>query len=198
MRVVPVALLTVVCLAACTRTGGDDTSDADDAAVEAPDVTEPASRASPFCQRMLDLDAELPDDPAIDTREQVLAAYTAALPDVPPEIDAEFRVVLAALEAGPDATSSNTTTNTDVSVLDAPPTTPVGSATSGRTPEAGIGSSTTLPSAEALYPEEGWLPDDDPAARVNAYIDFACRGTTNNPGPPPTEPGTPAVDSPDP
>ncbi|TDT16485.1 hypothetical protein BDK89_2076 [Ilumatobacter fluminis] len=24
---------------------------------------------------------------------------------------------------------------------------------------------------------------------MNAYIDFACRGTANNPGPPATEPG---------
>ena len=38
------------------------------------------------------------------------------------------------------------------------------------------------------FPEEGWGPEDDPALRVNAYVDFECRGVQNNPGPPATQP----------
>jgi hypothetical protein len=47
---------------------------------------------------------------------------------------------------------------------------------------------TTPPSDEQLFAEEGWVPDDDPAVRVNEYVDFACRDTINNPGPPATVP----------
>jgi hypothetical protein len=63
------------------------------------------------------------------------------------------------------------------------------------TPGAGNDPATTLasadttpPSDEQLFAEEGWVPDDDPAVRVNEYVEFSCRDTINNPGPPATPP----------
>ena len=35
--------------------------------------------------------------------------------------------------------------------------------------------------------DEGYLPDDDAASRLNAYIQFACRDSQNNPGPSDTD-----------
>ncbi|TDT16484.1 hypothetical protein BDK89_2075 [Ilumatobacter fluminis] len=187
VRVLPIVLLTVVSTAACTETGPSETTDTTEPAIAVPAVTEPAIRLTPFCQQMIALDEALPADPSVDTSEQVLEAYRAALPDVPAEIDAEFRAVIAALETGTVATVPGATIDTiSPDDLGGPAETLPPDATVPPAPPSG---STTLPSDEQLVAEEGWLPDEEPAARVNAYIDFACRGTANNPGPPATEPG---------
>jgi hypothetical protein len=153
--------------AGCTPTGngsGDD--DADDGIdVPVPSVTAPPTRLTPFCQAMLELDGALPDDPAIDTREQILEAYRAAQPLVPEAIAAEFVAVIEALETGTAPLAA------DVPATTLPATTEASVVTGDR------------------FFEEGYLPDDNPAVRVNEYIDFACRGTQNNPGPPATQPG---------
>jgi hypothetical protein len=179
VRVLPVALIVMVAVSACTPTGGSSSAPSSTEAIGVREVTAPPVRLTPFCQAMLELDEELPDDPTVDTTEQVLTAYRAALPVVPAEIDEEFRAVIAALESGTRATvPGGPTGSTDAAVP--PPAVPPA-------PGSAVGP-TTVPSEEQLYAEEGWLPDDDPAARVNAYIDFACRGTANNPGPPATAP----------
>jgi hypothetical protein len=36
--------------------------------------------------------------------------------------------------------------------------------------------------------DEGYLPSDDPTARLSAYVDYTCGGSLNNPGPPATQP----------
>ena len=186
MRALPIVLLTVLAAAACTETGPSETTDTTEPEIAVPAVTEPAIRLTPFCQQMIALDAALPGDPAIDTSEQVLEAYRAALPDVPREIEAEFRAVIAALETGTVATVPGATDSTlSPDDLGGPAQTLAPDATLPPPPSG----ATTLPSEEQLAAEEGWLPDEEPAARVNAYIDFACRGTVNNPGPPATEPG---------
>ena len=186
VRALPLLLLTVATAAACTPTGASETTDTTEPEVVVPEVTEPAIRLTPFCQQMIALDESLPDDPAIDTRDQVLEAYQAALPDVPPEIEVEFRAVIVALETGTRATVPGEEVETTLAPDQIEPTDTV--PLDATVPPSPSGS-TTLPSEEQLAAEEGWLPDDDPAARVNAYIDFACRGTANNPGPPATQPG---------
>ena len=179
MRAFPLALIAIVAVSACTSTGDGSSAPSSTESLGIREVTAPPVRLTPFCQAMLDLDEELPDDPAVDTTEQVLTAYRAALPVVPAEIDEEFRAVIAALESGTRATVPGEATGAADTVLSPPAAPPAASSVAGPT---------TLPSQEQLYAEEGWLPDDDPAARVNAYIDFACRGTANNPGPPATAP----------
>ena len=186
VRVLPIVLMTVASTAACTQTGASETTETTEPDVVVPVVTEPAIRLTPFCQRMIALDEALPADPAVDTSEQVLEAYRAALPDVPTEIEVEFRAVIDALETGTEATVPGATVDTvSPDDLGGPAATLAPDATLPPPPSG----STTLPSDEQLVAEEGWLPDEEPAARVNAYIDFACRGTANNPGPPATEPG---------
>ncbi|MAT06020.1 MAG: hypothetical protein CL424_13360, partial [Acidimicrobiaceae bacterium] len=97
------------------------------------------------------------------------------------------RAVITALETGTPATvpGGSDQPPVDPDDLGGPAVTLAPDAASPSVPTG----PTTLPSEEQLVAEEGWLPDEEPAARVNAYIDFACRGTTNNPGPPATEPG---------
>lgn len=186
VRVLSIVLLTVASATACTPTGASETTDTTEPEVAVPVVTEPAIRLTPFCQQMIALDEALPDDPAVDTSEQVLEAYRAALPDVPAEIDVEFRAVIQALETGTTATVPGAIdTTVPLDDLGGPAATLAPDATLPPAPSG----ATTLPTEEQLVAEEGRLPDEAPAARVNAYIDFACRGTANNPGPPPTEPG---------
>ena len=187
MRPLPIVLLTVAFAAACTETGASETTGTTAPEAIVPLVTEPAVRSTPFCRQMIALDEALPSDPAVDTSGQVLDAYRAALPDVPAEIEVEFRAVIEALETGTVATVPGATVDTVApDDLGGPAETLAPDATLPPPPQSGA---TTLPSEEQLVPEEGWLPDQEPAARVNAYIDFACRGTVNNPGPPATEPG---------
>jgi hypothetical protein len=184
------ASLIVALLVGCTPTGEDETPDTTSAVAAAvPEVTAPPERGTPFCQAMLDLDAALPDDPAIDTRDQVLTAYQDALPLVPPEIDIEFRAVIEALESGTRATVPGDEPASDEPVEGtiSPPATaepePADDPASTPAPE----DTAPLPD-DQLFAEEGWLPDDDPAVRVNEYVDFACRDTINNPGPAATAP----------
>ena len=186
MRVTPILVLTAV-VSACTPVGPTETTETTEPVVVVPPVTEPAVRLTPFCQQMIALDEALPADPAVDTGDQVLEAYRAALPDVPPEIEVEFRAVIVALETGTPATVPGATEDTlSPDDLGGPAAT---LAPDDTTPPTVASGPTTRPAEEQLVAEEGRLPDEAPAARVNAYIDFACRGTANNPGPPATEPG---------
>lgn len=151
----------VVVAGACTQLTSQPTSTTDPG-VPTPDVpvvTASAARSTPFCEIMLGLDAELPDDPTVDVTDLVLDAYREALPVAPVEIEDDLAAIIDAAEAG-----------IDLSAI----TIPVG---------------TTLPpTTDEAVAEEGHLPDDRPTARVSEYIDFACRDTANNPGPAATEP----------
>jgi hypothetical protein len=192
-RAIPVSVVSLL-LIGCTSTGDDDAPDTTSAiAADVPEVTSPPERQTPFCQAMLDLDAALPGDPAVDTRDQVLAAYQAALSVVPTDIEVEFRAVIEALESGTratvpgDASGDVTGDASDGAGATVAPAT----AAPGPPDEPGVTLATvdtSPPSDEQLFAEEGWLPDDDPAIRVNEYVEFACRDTINNPGPPATVP----------
>lgn len=169
-RVMTLVLLVAGTAFGCTSDGTESGPEDDEAATPVvPSVTAPPVRLTPFCQQMLDLDERVRDLPADQTGEVIIEGYREALPDVPPEIEVEFAAVLDALERGTEATLPPTVPQTPT-----PPTSAGGTAVT-----------------EDTFFEEGYLPDDDPAARVNEYIDFACRGTQNNPGPPATQPGGP-------
>ena len=171
-----------VAMAACTNVDGPDAAvSTTEPVAQVPEVTVPPTRLTPFCQAMIDLDEALPIDQTVDTRRQVLEAYRAALPVVPAEIEEQFRAVIADLDDG--VTVSLPSPGELTPGTTGPPITlPLTTDAAGPT---------TLPTEEELAPEEGFTPDDDPAAQVNAYIDFACRGTVNNPGPAATVPGGP-------
>lgn len=177
MRLRVLTAAVVVLVTACSGSDGDEpeVADADQAPVRS--ITVPPGRLSPFCQAMIELDDSLPDDPSIDSGEQILAAYRDALPDVPPEIAVQFAAVIDALERGTEATL--------------PPTTPASIPQGSGDAETPPG--TSVAATENTFDEEGYLPDESPAAQVNAYIDFVCRGVANNPGPPPTEPDAPII-----
>jgi hypothetical protein len=171
-----VAGASLAVLAGCTSDGGSDVRD--DAAPDegslpfAAPETVPPERLTPFCQGMIELADRLEADPPADSTAVIVDAYTELLPVVPPEIDADFRAVLQVLrgDAAPEPSAAP----------DAP-TTPTGTA-----PSTDVTGSVVV-DADPL-PDEGFVPDDDPAGRISAYVDFVCRDASNNPGPPPTQP----------
>ncbi len=179
---------------------GDDTAtDTADAAVPDISVAVPPSRLTPFCRALTDLAAELQNDPPDDEGARILEVYESVADEAPADIRADFLAVLAALQSGGTATAGTTSppsavttsagATTEVATTTETPATtdaPGESATataSGVTGSTGPASSTTTP----LF-DEGYLPDDDPAGRVNAWIQANCQGTQNNPGPAPTQP----------
>ena len=86
---------------------------------------------------------------------------------MPPEIEAEFLTVLARLQSGAPATTATTATTLPATTVADP--------------------NVTEPTT--LFADEGYDPDEDPALRVNEYVQFACRDAINNPGPAATQPG---------
>lgn len=194
--------------AACSGDDTDDSVDVEDEATVA-SVTAPPSRLTPFCQRMIQLDVALSDaDPDEPVGALIIDAYRDAVDDAPAEIEVEFRAVLNELETGVPATLppgsvalppitvpatitiAPPTTASDLTEPTTPSTTPTTSPPSSVVTENAAPPSTFAPPAEGeTFLEEGYLPDETPAQRVNAYIDAACRNTQNNPGPPATQPG---------
>ncbi len=134
-----------------------------DATVPIASVTVPPERLTPFCQAMIDLADRLETDPPDDVGALIIETYEGIVDEVPPEIANEFDAVLAALRTGADPEVPETTI---------PPAATSGPLTTDGDP----------------FFEEGYLPDADPSRRVNAYVQFACRDTANNPGPPATQP----------
>ncbi len=162
------SLLAVACTA-------DEASDGDaeaNPAVPSRTVAIPAERLSPFCQAMIDLSERLETDPPDDVASLIIDTYLEIADDVPAEIANEFAAVLARLQDG-SATEPGLSTP------------PVSTAPPPREPVT-VGSST--PGEGDRFFEEGYLPGDDPAERLNAYVAFACRDNENNPGPPATQP----------
>jgi hypothetical protein len=167
------SLLALTLLAGCSsddETATDSTL-ADTGQVRT--VAVPPERQTPFCQAFAELDERIADLPeGADAGELIIDTYASIVDDVPPEIRDDFLTVLAALQAAAtegsvaaSSTSTSTTTTTAAPV-------------------------TTLEDFE-----EGYTPDDSPALRLNAYVQFACRDGQNNPGPPDTEPLPPPLTS---
>ena len=139
-------------------------------------VAVPAERLTPFCQSITDLDERLnaaaADD---DTSQMIIEAYSSMVDVVPEEIRADFMSVLAALQADPSGVDATFPTTPDTAVT---------------TPAPSVSTGSTFPGVD-----EGYLPDDDASSRLNAYIQFACRDSQNNPGPADTEPPPPPPSS---
>jgi hypothetical protein len=139
-------------------------------------VAVPTERLSPFCQSIADLDAQLNAAAAdADTSRMIIDAYSSMVDFVPGEIRNDFLAVLAALQADPAGATVTLATSPGTAV-----TTPAPSASVASTLEGF---------------EEGYLPDDDASSRLNAYIQFVCRDSQNNPGPADTEPSLPPPSS---
>lgn len=168
---------TVLVLGACSAFGDDADDDTASATELVPElsVTVPSERLTPFCQAMIDLADELATDPPDDAEARILEVYEGIVDDVPSEIRDDFLVVLARLQAGPEATAVVTTLP--------PSTTP-----SASVPTSSVAGSSLPGVTEPIAADEGYLPDDDPTLRLNTHIQATCRGTNNNPGPPPTQP----------
>ncbi len=160
---------------------GDRTSDGDPAVVgdgagvPIVSVTVPPERLTPFCQAMIDLSERLETDPPDDTAALIIETYEGVGGDVPAEIAVEFAAVLDALRRGSVATVPSDSASAVTATTLPTPTT-----------EATNGEPIT-PEGDEFF-DEGYTPDDDPARRVNAYVEFACRDSANNPGPPATAP----------
>lgn len=166
-----------IALVGCTPFGDPADEPDEGASAERPEatVTIPAARTTPFCQAMIDLADRLESDPPDDARSVIVETYESIGADVPDVIRQDFDAVLADLRANrvptPDPDDSAVATTFD-------PGPPV-------TDERGA----TLPPGDPFF-DEGYDPEDTPALRLNAFVDFECRDVANNPGPPPTQPLT--------
>lgn len=163
-----IALTALAALAGPAGCDGDDGDATDGATADgaAPRPVEPrAEWSTPFCEAMVDLSNRLISDPPADPTALVVETYERIVDDVPPEIRQDFLAVLAGLQATGEA----------------PAETSVPAATDDTVPPPSVGSIED-------FADEGYLPDDDPALRLTAYVDATCRGTQNNPGPAATQP----------
>ena len=140
-------------------------------------VTVPAERLTPFCQAMIELADRLESDPPDDVELLILSTYESIADQVPDEIRVDFEAVVADLRGvsvpSGEALVEDESAGGVSSRSTLPPTTDVTGA--------------TLPQDDPL-PDEGFAPEDDPALRLNAYVDFSCRDVANNPGPAATQP----------
>lgn len=172
---VPLAAVVLVSLVAagCTSFGSSSEDDDGVAPADRPSATVTISpaRLTPFCQAMIDLADQLENDPPDDFEAEIIATYERIADEVPEAIRGDFDAVLADLRGQPvpDTVEDISTTS-----FDPLPTV---------TDETGA----TLPAGDPFF-DEGYDPDDTPALRFNAYVDFECRDVANNPGPPPTQP----------
>ena len=171
LRPVVVAVVSVVLvLAGCDSGEREDAGSGPAGSTAAPDisVTIPPQRLTPFCQGMIDLTERLLNDPPDDPAAEIVSVYESLVEVVPPEIEAEFLTVLARLQSGTPATTATNVATTLPGTTVADP-------------------NVTEPTT--LFADEGYDPDEDPALRVNEYVQFACRDAVNNPGPAATQPG---------
>ena len=152
---------------------------------------------------MNELSERLDADPPDDARALIIQTYTELLSDVPPEILSQFEAVLAELSRAPTNVVPVTApppplTSPDVvapptsasSTTEVPATRVQATDLETDTLDEGDGSiePTTTVSPEEAFDAEGRLPGQLPIERLNAYVQFSCRGVDNNPGPPPTPP----------
>lgn len=205
MRAPFVALL-AVCAVLAPACDGDDAAE-DAAGSGDTEITVTTLPPSPFCEAIDRLEEAVNESSTDDDRQTIVAAYTEMLAMVPAEVRADFEAVLARLRSAPATT---TTTPPSTVPITGRPTTSTSSTTtttsstasdSSTDPQNSSPGSTQLgpgsvpqetPPGGTLDFEEGYSPSDEPATRINAYVEFACDRSDNNPGPPPTEPETPA------
>lgn len=176
-------------MAGCT----DDRPEAvtDETPPDLPSITVavPPERTSTFCTAMVELTDDVRSGELDDVEQAIIDTYRSVAGDVPPEIVTDFTLVLTALEAGgPLPTDPPRDTVSTTPPRSEPETTTTAGDPSATDP-------TATPSADVSEPDAGFAPSDSPAERVNAYVEFVCRNSANNPGPPPTQPGSePVVD----
>lgn len=198
----PVATAAAVSLVLGACIGGDDDAETttEDSIPVVGEVTVPEQRTTPFCEAMIEVADRLVVDPPDDVGAFIIETYESVLAEVPAEIRPDFEYVLADLKGEPlpplpEPIVRETTVppptvdpaSTTEPVLTVPPTLPPVTDAAGSV----VGSApTTSPGVDEFN-----RPDDTPAERLNDYVDFTCRGTLNNPGPPPTAPD---VELPDP
>lgn len=206
-RTVVAAALGVAALTACTPFGSSDEETSADVADEAVERTVPVppERLTPFCGAMIGLADRLENDPPDDIEGEIIETYESIADEVPAELQVDFEVVLAELRGEPIptvATSPPTSApapDADDSGTDGfrPEDESTSAPATATTVDGAVGASTTAPDAapgssvplgDAFF-DEGRLPGETPAERINGYVDFVCRGNQNNPGPPATEPG---------
>lgn len=167
---VVIAAAVTPALVGCVPNTSEPSGGTVDVGVPIASVTVPIERQTPFCEAMIRLSDELATTAPEDSRARIVETYRAIATDVPAEISAEFTAVLEALEAGDRATPTSTTSP------DAVPAT-----------SASVTDSSVATEGDPFF-DEGYLPGDSPVERLNAYVVFACQDSSNNPGPPPTEP----------
>jgi hypothetical protein len=127
-------------------------------------VVVPPERLSPFCRAIAELDRQIAEaEPGDDVTAMIVDTYSSIVDDVPAEIRDDFLSVLAGLQQGSAAATTA-------------PTTP---------PPSLAGSTTTVALEDVL------APDDSATLRLNSYVQFTCRASQNNPGPPDTQPDEP-------
>lgn len=168
----PIAVFVVVAGGVMTGcTGGDSPASGDTVGPQppVPSVTIPAERLTPFCQAMIDLSDRLETDPPDDATALIVSVYEDISDQVPVEIVDDFDAVLTALRDGSAASVPVPVTS---------------EATSDSTADQ---ASSPLATGDEFF-DEGYSPADDPATRLNDYVDFTCRDSVNNPGPPATQP----------
>lgn len=161
-----------------------------------PTMTVPPTRLTPFCQAMIDLADRLETEQIDDEGQLILDTYLEILSEVPTAIEEDFRVVIARLQSGdlPElATTSTTSTTRPGSRSTTATTTTVGRSPGGSASTRSTTTTTTTHGTLADAEYEGWTPDDDPAIRVNGYVDFVCRDNLNNPGPAASQPEPPEL-----
>ncbi len=128
---------------------------------------------------MIDLSGTLETDPPADVDALIIETYTDIADEVPAEISDEFNAVLANLKREPLPVIEPDISQPSTTIALAVETT----ALSGDTQPG----ESTIPEGDEFF-DEGYLPGDDPAERVNTYVDLVCRDNQNNPGPPATQP----------
>jgi hypothetical protein len=172
--------LGVAVLALSASCSSDDDAQSDSTGIAAGPVRTvavPPERQSPFCEAISKLDDQLNSAASgTDSTQIIIDAYTTMVDDVPAEIKNDFLTVLAALQADPSGADETLPTTPETALTTPPPSADAGS--------------TTTPGVD-----EGYLPDDDASSRLNAYIQFACRDSQNNPGPSDTQPSLPPPSS---
>ena len=77
----------------------------------------------------------------------------------------------------------------DSSTLPGTSTIPAGDVPAGAAPpDATVFTGGSIPIEGDDTSDEGYLPSDNPTARLSAYVDYTCGGSLNNPGPTATQP----------
>ena len=152
---------------ACTPdTSSSDDEEAVEAAVPSGTVAAPPERLSPFCEAMIGLSDQLETDPPDDVEALIIETYLDIEDEVPADIAPDFAAVLADLQDPPaSAVGDDPESTSEVPV-----------------------SSVAATVDDDDESDEGYLPSEDPTARLSAYVDYTCGGSLNNPGPPATQP----------